>query len=984
MRQYSHLKNVSDKIHLSGGAIDLLIGTDFVEAFIDIHTVSGEPGEPIGKRNCFGWYVLGQFESSGSTLSEIQSIEVGTVSVEEDIKKLLHQDLLGVKPTKLCTCTENVLRESKFVKSLAASTTLVDGRIQVKMPWKEGGPPKRSNYDIALKRMLSAERGFMKKGCFEVVKEEVQKLLDQNFITMIPPEQIAHDKPEWYLPLQAVFTPERTTKVRLVFDSSSKGHDGLSLNDYLEKGPNFINSLLDVLAAWRWDKVAFTGDVRKMFNQILVHPEDQVYHRFLWRSNTRDKPTVYQWLRLNFGYKPAPDVATNAINTLAKLSNAEFPEAAGELRQHVYVDDIGGSRETVTKAKQIISHIDAVLAKGNFQIKTWHSNEAEIDQSNGERFTDLLGLSWHKQLDTFTFKKNDLGELDVLTKRRCLGLVGQLWDPIGLVLPVAIKFRIDLQGLWSSGYSWDDILPESIQQTWLENVQSINDLLSFQFDRKLKPNNAVGVPQIHGFSDGGEQAYGAVIFIRWKLAGGDYRSVPVTIKAFVAPLKKKSIPRLELLGCLALARMYVTCVKALEFAKAQDWERFFWIDSSTVLSWIRTPPREFRPFVSARVAEIQETIGADQIRYIKSNNNPADALTRGIHLNHLMKWSKGPSFLELPEEKWPSAQDHTRVNTHVDDLDALREKKTFRKEKKAGKHHSAAAEVCPELDQPGSEENPILLHLLKTCSTYSKIRRTLAYVGRFIHNARKMNPKSGPISVQELKAAETHLLKWSQFYVNEDSLDKKLVAKKDEDSLFRAHGRLEDVRCLPEELRKPIILPKDHPFVILLLRDLHERRGHCGYKSLIHEARKRFWIIGLRRMAKTVTSKCVICRKLRKRPLNQLMGQIPNLRVAAGFPAFSNTAMDMFGQVQIKLGRKTLKEAQVIIFACMTSRAIHLELVTDKTSDAFLMAFRRFACLRGHPNVCWSDRGTNFVGAQGYLKEITQNWGYSWGKECPL
>ena len=675
VRQYSHLKNVSDKIHLSGGAIDLLIGTDFVEAFIDIHTVSGEPGEPIGKRNCFGWYVLGQFESSGSTLSEIQSIEVGTVSVEEDIKKLLYQDLLGVKPTKLCTCTENVLRESKFVKSLAASTTLVDGRIQVKMPWKEGGPPKRSNYDIALKRMLSAERGFMKKGCFEVVKEEVQKLLDQNFITMIPPEQIAHDKPEWYLPLQAVFTPERTTKVRLVFDSSSKGHDGLSLNDYLEKGPNFINSLLDVLAAWRWDEVAFTGDVRKMFNQILVHPEDQVYHRFLWRSNTRDKPTVYQWLRLNFGDKPAPDVATNAINTLAKLSNAEFPEAAGELRQHVYVDDIGGSRETVSKAKQIISHIDAVLAKGNFQIKTWHSNEAEIDQSNGERFTDLLGLSWDKQLDTFTFKKNDLGELDVLTKRRCLGLVGQLWDPIGLVLPVAIKFRIDLQGLWSSGYSWDDIL-----------------------------------------------------------------------------------------------------------------------------------------------------------------------------------------------------------------------------------------------------------------------------------------------------------LKWSQFHVNEDSLDKKLVAKKDEDSLFRAHGRLEDVRCLPEELRKPIILPKDHPFVILLLRDLHERRGHCGYKSLIHEARKRFWIIGLRRMAKTVTSKCVICRKLRKRPLNQLMGQIPNLRVAAGFPAFSNTAMDMFGPVQIKLGRKTLKEAQVIIFACMTSRAIHLELVTDKTSDAFLMAFRRFACLRGHPNVCWSDRGTNFVGAQGYLKEITQNW----------
>ena len=152
-----------------------------------------------------------------------------------------------------------------------------------------------------------------------------------------------------------------------------------------------------------------------MFNQILVRPDNQVYHRFLWRSNTCDKPTVYQWLRLNFGDKPAPDIATKTINTLAKLSNAEFPEAAEELRQHVYGDDIGGSRETVTKVKQIISHINAVLAKGNFQ--AWHSNEAEIDQSNGDQFTDFLGLCWDKQLDTFTFKKNDLGQLDFLKKR---------------------------------------------------------------------------------------------------------------------------------------------------------------------------------------------------------------------------------------------------------------------------------------------------------------------------------------------------------------------------------------------------------------------------------------------------------------------------------------------------------------------------------------------------------------------------------------
>ena len=104
------------------------------------------------------------------------------------------------------------------------------------------------------------------------------------------------------------------------------------------------------------------------------------------------------------------------------------------------------------------------------------------------------------------------------------------------------------------------------------------------------------------------------------------------------------------------------------------------------------------------------------------------------------------------------------------------------------------------------------------------------------------------------------------------------------------------------------------------------------------------------------------------------MGQIPKLRIAGGFPAFSNTGIDLFGPLQLRIDRKSLKETQVIIFTCMITRAAHLELVTDRSTDMFLMAFRRFASLRGYPSNCWSDRGTNFVGAQGYLEEILQGW----------
>ena len=167
---------------------------------------------------------------------------------------------------------------------------------------------------------------------------------------------------------------------------------------HLEKGPNYINSLPNVLMAWRFDKVAYTGDVRKMFNQVLIHPDDQVFHRFLWRTNESFKPKVYQWKRLNFGDKPAPDIAAGAIITLAKASQDQYLEAAKELRTHVYVDDIGGSRQNEDKSKQITSEIDAILSKGQFK---------KVDQTD-EEHVDFLGHKWNKVRDTITFKKTEI------------------------------------------------------------------------------------------------------------------------------------------------------------------------------------------------------------------------------------------------------------------------------------------------------------------------------------------------------------------------------------------------------------------------------------------------------------------------------------------------------------------------------------------------------------------------------------------------
>ena len=133
---------------------------------------------------------------------------------------------------------------------------MVDGRIRVRMPWNDLGPPQNSKFEMAYSRMLSSEKSFQRKNCSSQIQKEIDKLVEQNFIKEIPSEEVNHQELEWYLPIHVVFTPDRSTKVRLVFDTSAKGPDGKSLNEYLEKGPNYINSLSNVLIAWRFDRVA--------------------------------------------------------------------------------------------------------------------------------------------------------------------------------------------------------------------------------------------------------------------------------------------------------------------------------------------------------------------------------------------------------------------------------------------------------------------------------------------------------------------------------------------------------------------------------------------------------------------------------------------------------------------------------------------------------------------------------------------------------
>ena len=139
-----------NNLHLSGGTVDLMIGTDFAQAFSGMLVISAKSREPISKLifNC-GWYVIGTFARQHNQRSgRVSSVVAKTVSVLEDIKKLLAQNLMGVRPNEICTCRDTNLQGNKFIKLISEFSKIVEKRILVRIPWKKDRPPNENNYNL--------------------------------------------------------------------------------------------------------------------------------------------------------------------------------------------------------------------------------------------------------------------------------------------------------------------------------------------------------------------------------------------------------------------------------------------------------------------------------------------------------------------------------------------------------------------------------------------------------------------------------------------------------------------------------------------------------------------------------------------------------------------------------------------------------------------------------------------------------------------
>lgn len=778
-----------------------------------------------------------------------------------------------------------------------------------------------------------------------------------------------------------------TTKVRVVFDASCKSPQGPSLNDALMVGPTVQQDIRSIIMRSRSRRVMLIADAKQMYRQVLVDERDTPLQRIVWRQSPEHPLITYELLTVTYGTASAPFLATRVLSQLANDEQNTFPEAAEILRKDVYVDDLLSGANSIEDATKLRNQLDALLSKGGFQLRKWASNEEAVlegipaDNRALQASFDLdrsqsiksLGLHWEPASDQLKYKIDlPTKTLSVsLTKRIALSQIARLFDPLGLLGPVVITAKIFMQALWTLKdgndkiYSWDEPLPASMVQRWNNYMQELPLLNNLRIDRYILTPSPAYI-QYHFFSDASQHAYGACCYIRTADTSGAFRVTLLTARSRVAPLKQQSIPRLELCGALLASQLYERVSQALELRGPS----FFWVDSTTVLSWLKATPSTWTTFVANRVSKIQQSTQNCTWHHVAGQENPADLISRGITAESILEnnlWWQGPHWLQLPQTSWPSERLEITPNTEI--LSEGEKRKTT---------------VCT-----ASSEPTFIDLFTEQFSDYDRMVRVTAYCSRFINNCRRISSTSLStyVTTEEKLAAEAILIRlvqqqtfpeeWKQLlnsqHVSPKSRLRWFYPFISNDQLIRIGGRLNQAQQ-PYDSKHQIILPASHALSKLLIRSLHKRNLHAAPQLLVTVLRLRYWITGARNLARNIVRNCVECVKARPQLLEQFMAELPASRVTAARP-FSVTGVDYWGPITLQRihRRAAPRKAYIAVFVCFVTRAVHLELVIDLSTAKFLQALRRFVSRRGLCSDIYSDNGRNFIGASNELRKLIRS-----------
>ncbi|KAI2661983.1 ORF V: Enzymatic polyprotein [Labeo rohita] len=497
-------------------------------------------------------------------------------------------------------------------------------------------PLLKAPRESVLSNLRSVERRLLKDPeRAETYQAEMRRLLEAGAVRVVPDP--VPDTPEcWYIPHHVV---SHNGKSRLVFNCSHQ-YRGQSLNRYLLPGPTLGASLLGVLLRFREHPVAVSGDIKAMFHQVLLLPEDRPLLRFLWRDLHMDEaPQTLEWLVLPFGTTSSPCCAIYALQRHTRQHPLTDEEIRFSVERCFYVDNCLQSLPTAEAAKNLIDRLRTVLSEAGFEIRQWASNDPTVlshlppearatsvelwlTQEKTDVPESTLGLSWNWQSDSLSYKHRPV-IYKTPTLRNIYRVLATQYDPLRLLLPHTTHAKVIVKHLWNKQREWDDPnLPPDLLHSWMQWEEELHCLPNVSFPRPYIPP-AVGIEgvtrEVHIFSDASEQAYGAVAYLRTVDPAGQ--------------------------TCLSFLIAHSRVTPKREYILFPDWS-----------SWLKSESCHYRVFVGNRIAEIQELTDQCSWRYVGSADNPADDLTKGKSLSYLAspnRWSRGPPFLLLDPQEWP-------------------------------------------------------------------------------------------------------------------------------------------------------------------------------------------------------------------------------------------------------------------------------------------------------------------------------------------
>lgn len=399
---------LADPHYQTPGPVEILLGAGVWGQLITGAITRGANGLPAQLTE-LGWVIFGDSPMHTENTCHIMSV-ANSGNLEAALRRLWEVDEIFA-PIDLTP-------DERFCEDNFAKTHYRDenGRYVVTIPMKEGATSRLGDsYKHAANRFRALERRFerdpgLKEEYVEFMRE--YEALDH---MRVAESAVPAGKPHYIIPHHAVKGKKK--KFRVVFDASAPTSTGVSFNDIQLLGPKLQGDLSDIIIRFRMWEIAISADVRKMYRQIRIDPEQWNLQRILWRESPTEPLKEYQLTVVTYGMASSGYNAVKAMHQCAIDHDQLFPRAAHIIKNSFYMDDLLHSENSLEEARTAKNELEEVLGKGGFDLAKWTSNASEVlGEGNQAELcldkneTSVLGLNW--------FPSTDMIEIQNVRKRR--------------------------------------------------------------------------------------------------------------------------------------------------------------------------------------------------------------------------------------------------------------------------------------------------------------------------------------------------------------------------------------------------------------------------------------------------------------------------------------------------------------------------------------------------------------------------------------